>query len=269
MAKRFTDTEKWDDPWFTELPDRIKLFWIYICDKADLAGVWKVHKRLAEASLGGPVDLAEALALFGPKRIQVMAGGERWRVLKFVEFQYGKISSKNPLHKAVSKILEGYELDTPTQPLPSGPGGPQVKVRVKEREKEQEGGVGETKPRPGRELTDYFWQRHLEAHQVKPQPPKWTFERANRLAQELSAPDLKARVDNYFADPFLTSHPFEKFVTSPDTWKEPRKKLEGRNRGIGQGNSGQVGKTVSGRPDGKFTGETSGLGDPLGAKATA
>jgi hypothetical protein len=28
MAKRFTDSAKWDDPWFAELPSKYKLFYL-------------------------------------------------------------------------------------------------------------------------------------------------------------------------------------------------------------------------------------------------
>jgi hypothetical protein len=45
MAKRFTETTKWDDPWFLDLSTAGKLFWLYLCDKCDNAGVIHIHER--------------------------------------------------------------------------------------------------------------------------------------------------------------------------------------------------------------------------------
>jgi hypothetical protein len=39
MAKRLTDSNKWNDSWFTNLPMDIKLVWIYLLDACDHAGV--------------------------------------------------------------------------------------------------------------------------------------------------------------------------------------------------------------------------------------
>jgi len=39
MAKRFTDTEKWNEDWFLEIINPHKLFWIYICDNCNHAGI--------------------------------------------------------------------------------------------------------------------------------------------------------------------------------------------------------------------------------------
>lgn len=129
VAKRFTDTEKWDDPWFTELPDRLKLFWLYICDKADLAGVWKVHKGLAETYLGGKVDLDAALIAFTPKRIEVFNDGERWRIKRFIEFQYGNLHENSPMFKAVSKCQALYPIDTLSIPYEYPTDTPLVRVK--------------------------------------------------------------------------------------------------------------------------------------------
>ena len=38
MAKRFTDTEKWKDPWFRKLSAESKVLFNYFCDDCDLAG---------------------------------------------------------------------------------------------------------------------------------------------------------------------------------------------------------------------------------------
>ena len=45
MAKRFTDTMKWNEDWYLDLALVDKLFWIYICDNCDHAGIFKPNKR--------------------------------------------------------------------------------------------------------------------------------------------------------------------------------------------------------------------------------
>jgi hypothetical protein len=45
MAKRFTDTELWEEDWFLELPDNYKLFYLYIKAKCDHSGIWRVNKK--------------------------------------------------------------------------------------------------------------------------------------------------------------------------------------------------------------------------------
>ena len=46
-VKRFTDAEKWKDPFFEELTNDYKLIWLYLLDYVDNAGLWhKSIKRL-------------------------------------------------------------------------------------------------------------------------------------------------------------------------------------------------------------------------------
>jgi hypothetical protein len=55
MAKRFTDSEKWNRPWFRKLPTKYKLLWLYILDHCDMSGVWYVDFELASMMIGEPV----------------------------------------------------------------------------------------------------------------------------------------------------------------------------------------------------------------------
>jgi hypothetical protein len=61
MAKRLTDSAKWDDPWFAELPSKYKLFYIYLLDECDHAGIWKVNFRKANFMIGETLEQAEVL----------------------------------------------------------------------------------------------------------------------------------------------------------------------------------------------------------------
>jgi len=52
VSKRFTDSEKWRDPWFRRLPTEYKLLWLYLLDECDVSGVWKVDLELATMIIG-------------------------------------------------------------------------------------------------------------------------------------------------------------------------------------------------------------------------
>ena len=41
MTRRFTETEKWDDPWFWRLTDKTKILFSFLCDKVDQGGFFK------------------------------------------------------------------------------------------------------------------------------------------------------------------------------------------------------------------------------------
>lgn len=105
MAKRLTDSEKWEDPWFLELSSEHKLTWIYILDKCDYAGIWKVNKRLIDFCFGHVADIEGFLKACGDK-IQVLKNGDKWFIRKFLDFQYGALDERNLMSKRVFPLLE-------------------------------------------------------------------------------------------------------------------------------------------------------------------
>lgn len=148
MSKRFTATEKWDDPFFQDLSPKYKCFWIFILDKCDAAGVWNVNLRAAEFFIGEKLDMKEVMQLFGD-RIKILNGGERWFIQKFIEFQYGELSENCKPHQSVIQILKKYNL---YKGYTKGIDTLQEKDKDKEKEKEKEkdkdkekGGAGENK----------------------------------------------------------------------------------------------------------------------------
>lgn len=107
MAKRFTDSAKWDDPWFAELPSKYKLFWIYLLDECDHAGVWKVNFRKAQFMIGESLEQAEVLRYIND-RVQKI-DEQYWLILKFVNFQYGSLNASKTAVSA-RRILEKHGL---------------------------------------------------------------------------------------------------------------------------------------------------------------
>lgn len=99
MSKRFTATQKWDDPWFDNLSDGDRLFWIFLLDKCDHAGIWDVNWRLAEYHLRHKPDPAA----LGDRVVQL--GNGKLFIPKFLEFQYGELNEDNRVHASVMAIL--------------------------------------------------------------------------------------------------------------------------------------------------------------------
>tara|TARA_Y100001951_G_C11279539_1_gene264370 strand:+ start:199 stop:999 length:801 start_codon:yes stop_codon:yes gene_type:complete len=112
MAKRYTESEKWKSRWFQELHPKMKLFWLYILDQCDHAGIWDVNVELASFQLGGKVTEKELLEVFADK-IEVIDDGSRWFIPKFIVYQYGELSESNRVHSSVRRKLEKYNCIKP------------------------------------------------------------------------------------------------------------------------------------------------------------
>lgn len=111
MSKlRFTNTEKWRDPWFQGLSAVNKLLWLYLVDNCDNAGVWVVNMREAEFHLNEKIDWSSALPSFRG-RIEIL-GETKWYIVKFISFQYPSgLSEKSAPHRQVLRVLKSHGLD--------------------------------------------------------------------------------------------------------------------------------------------------------------
>ncbi len=131
--KRFTETGKWEDPWFRKLTPAAKLLWGWITDKCDAAGIIDLDLELATFQTGLPVDeftLAELLT-----RLHRLECG-KWHITGFIQFQYGKLSRDCKPHDAIFRSLEKHRVsstlpDRVSDTLPE-------RVQEKEKEKEKE-----------------------------------------------------------------------------------------------------------------------------------
>ena len=108
MAKRFTDTGKWKKKWIRELGPEMKLFWFYLLDNCDHAGIWEVDIELAAFQIGIELDESEILNTFNRKIVPFKPG--KWFVPKFIVYQYGELNESNRAHLSVIKILTKYGL---------------------------------------------------------------------------------------------------------------------------------------------------------------
>jgi hypothetical protein len=104
--RRFTETQKWDDPWFRGLPGAYKLVFLYIIDRCDNAGFWEIdmdslkfHTKLEERHLEG--------ALKGLARGIMEKDGWCW-IRNFLKHQKNdRLNEANPAHKQIIGLIQG------------------------------------------------------------------------------------------------------------------------------------------------------------------
>ncbi|MBS08597.1 MAG: hypothetical protein CL576_13630 [Alteromonas sp.] len=106
MKKRFTDTEKWADPWYRQLSPTAKLLWQWILDNCDNAGVINPDWDLATFQIGESV-IPHIVEI--ESRIERI-GEDHIFIPKFVAFQYPRLSRQCAAHKPVFASLEKYNL---------------------------------------------------------------------------------------------------------------------------------------------------------------
>ncbi len=104
---RFTETTKWDDPWFEELPPWAKLLWFYACDKCDHVGYLAMSKGQAERHCGG-IDWHLVASLFAGRLDQI--GDTAWLLPKFLYFQQKNLEGNTNMIKRIRKDLDKHEL---------------------------------------------------------------------------------------------------------------------------------------------------------------
>ena len=83
--KRFTETTKWRDPWFSDLNAETKLAWLWLLDNCDHAGVIEIsfkHLQFETGYSGTEDELLNALAG------KITFVNSKCFVLKFIDFQY-------------------------------------------------------------------------------------------------------------------------------------------------------------------------------------
>jgi len=112
MAKRLTDSTKWNDSWFTELPIDMKLVWIYILDMCDHAGVYKVNLKLLKFQTG--TERSEDEIIDYLKDRIYPTDNDKWFIPKFITFQYKNFfTSKTPAIKSARELLLSHNIIKP------------------------------------------------------------------------------------------------------------------------------------------------------------
>lgn len=107
--KRLTDTVKWKNPWFRNLPSKFKLLFLYLLDNCDNAGVIHVDLEVFGFFLKEQFCLDEFKAQFSEKITFI--SDDKIIINNFIKFQNGDIlSSSHPMSKHIAKELERHGL---------------------------------------------------------------------------------------------------------------------------------------------------------------
>lgn len=68
MAYRFTNTDKWNDAWFSDLRPLSKLLFLYLCDQCDIAGFIELNYKKISFELGcGKQEVERSLKEMGDR----------------------------------------------------------------------------------------------------------------------------------------------------------------------------------------------------------
>jgi hypothetical protein len=178
VAHRFTNTNKWDDDWYLELPLKFKVAWSYLCDTCDGGtGFKKISFLKLSRDVGESITREEFDHHFGD-RVHWVNEETIW-IHGYIKEQFRKLAVKNKAHvnmiKNLISLLEGQSFSKKAQksfddllkflneyevylltlagessdPLPTlgvGPGGLNRKQETGNRKQEtgkEEGGSGE------------------------------------------------------------------------------------------------------------------------------
>lgn len=117
MAKRFIDTEIFEDPWFMDLTPKAKLFFIYLITNCSQAGIIDLNIRLAEF-LTGIDGLGKSLPTvwqeFKEKK-PIKLEKNYYFLPNFIRYQYPNgLSANVNAQRSIITILNRFNIDIPT-----------------------------------------------------------------------------------------------------------------------------------------------------------
>jgi len=112
MAKRLTDTEKWNDDWYLSLDNDYRVIWQWLLDNCNHAGICKRNIKLLNVMCNTSVSEAELVDKMDGR---VIVESNDWFIPKFLKFQYADLHSNRPVIISVRKelIKKKYHLLVP------------------------------------------------------------------------------------------------------------------------------------------------------------
>lgn len=208
MSKKWTCTEKWDDPWFQSLSGNTKLVAMYIWDRCDAAGFWQCNFASAEFAIRPelPIDWNKVFREMNTQPSEELVGldgvvesdfkkvhrvDNYWWFPSYIPFQYWKPGSAlvdsgdkagsyfAPMFRSLRKhgMLETFQRLYPniqiTRLGPAEPQTPSEFAPPKDIE-EVRAYAKEKTPTVTADRLDYFWRYYSALKwRFKGQPARW------------------------------------------------------------------------------------------------
>ena len=107
MAKRFTDTEKWNDDWYISLSNDYRIVWQWLLDNCNHAGICKRSIKLLNLMCNTDISEKELIDSMGGR---VIVKENNCFIPKFLKFQYANLHSERKVILSVVKELKKHDL---------------------------------------------------------------------------------------------------------------------------------------------------------------
>lgn len=137
VAKRFTDTEKFIDPWFRRLSSKHKLLWDWLLCNCDFAGIISIDMEFIEMVLNEKYSDSDIEFLFSERVLPLTPF--KYFIPKFIRFQYGKkLNKESRVHSSVIERLKENSIDPDTLSIAYPASSDRAKDKEKEKDKAKE-----------------------------------------------------------------------------------------------------------------------------------
>ena len=109
MALRFTNSEKWDDEWFSDLTKDEKLLYMFLTDKCNIGGFIEINRKIWSAYTGIDANDIDAVLYSFGKKIIMSNDGSCLYVVNFLKHQKNyPLNPENKAHIGILKIFNTY-----------------------------------------------------------------------------------------------------------------------------------------------------------------
>jgi len=105
MTKRFTESEKFRNPWYRKLSPKHKCIWEYLLAECSLAGIIDIDYEAMGFHIG--VQISEKDVSCIEEKLHKLPDG-KYLVKSFIPFQQGRLNKNNRAHKNIIKELKKY-----------------------------------------------------------------------------------------------------------------------------------------------------------------